>query len=567
MSGRISRLRADLIGSIPVAALEVPQAMAYALLAGLAPVTGLWASVAAPLGQALLGRDRHLSVGPMALVCLLVAGGLHGMAEPASARYAELATVLALEVGVLLALFGLLRAGFLSNFLGHPATVGFNAAAALLTGASQVPSLAGLGRGATGGPENPWPVLLHLNQAQALPLSFGVATLAILVLLPRFVPRIPGALVACVVGGAVTAALGLNDGRLATVGELPATWPTLRFPAASWNDLRALFPAALSIAVVAYGGSIAMAKTFAARERERVQPDRVLLGLGGANVASALVGGFAVSASLSRSRLMAQVGVRSRLAPLFVAGWVLLAMVAFSPAFRVLPLAVLAAIIIHGVAGLVDPAQARAIWRAHRRDAATMALTFAATLSLGLVKGLAVGLGIALVFFVVRTAVPHTAELGRMPGSLVYRNSQRYAVEICPQIGILRIDAPLMFANARFLEDRIHQLFAERPGLKLVALDCSGMNDLDATGVQALCNVVDALRARGCDLHLIGPIGPVRDVLTRTGLAQRLSEANLHRTILEAAPAWLPRISREHCTRQCRVSAFPDCEAIPRAGE
>ena len=182
------------------------------------------------------------------------------------------------------------------------------------------------------------------------------------------------------------------------------------------------------------------------------------------------------------------------------------------------------------------------------------------------VEGLATGLLVALGLFVARTAAPHTAELGRIPGSLVYRNTQRFAVETCPQVGILRVDAPLYFANARFLEDRIHQMFAERPAMQILALECSGVGDMDSTAVQALRNVVLALRARGNDLHLVGPIGPVRDVLARTGMDRLLGEANIHRSIVEAAPKWMAKISRTYCERQCRVSAFPDCTSIPRVG-
>jgi len=563
-----AELRADLLASIAVVALEVPQAMAYAMLAGLPPVTGLLVSMVAPLGYAALVRDRYLSVGPVALICLLVAGGLHGLAEPGSARWVELAAALGLEVGVLLFVLGLVRAGFVANFLGHPATIGFNGAAALLTAASQIPALCGLPADSTGNTaENPWPVVLHLGESQWLPLSFGLATIVIAIVLPRIQRRVPAPLVACVLFGAATAMFSLHSTGLATVGDLPSTFPRPHLPNVSLADLRALAPTAVSIAIVSYGGSIAIAKALAAKQRERIDPDRVLLGLGTANLAAAAVGGFAISASLSRSLLMLQAGARTRLPSLLVACWVAAAMFGLSPVFRVLPLAVLAGIVIHGALGLLDLREARAIWRARRSDGATMLLTFAATLGLGLVEGLATGLLVALGLFVARTAAPHTAELGRIPGSLVYRNTQRFAVETCPQVGILRVDAPLYFANARFLEDRIHQMFAERPDMQILALECSGVGDLDSTAVQALRNVVIALRARGNDLHLVGPIGPVRDVLAKTGMDRLLGAGNIHRTIVEGAPVWMSRISRHYCEHRCRVSAFPDCTSIPRVGE
>jgi sulfate permease, SulP family len=564
VSGRT--VRADLIASLSVVALEIPQAMAYAMLAGLPPVAGLVVSMTAPFGYAAFVRDRYLSVGPVALICLLVAGGLQPLAAVGSERYVDLAALLALEVGALLLVLGLVRAGFVANFLGHPATIGFNAAAALLTAATQVGPLFGLPAHALASPENPWPALLHLGDARMLPLVFGVGTLAILLLVPRVSKRVPAPLFACALAIAVTAAFALGGPALATVGDVPASLPRPRIPSITLADLRALLPTAISIAIVSYGGSIAIAKALAAKERERVEPNRVLAGLGAGDVLAGVFGGFPVSASLSRSLLTIQAGGRTRLVALFVAGWIVVAMLGLSPLFRALPLAVLAGIVIHGALGLFDVAEAKAIWKARRIDGATMLLTFAATLAFGLVEGLAAGLFVALALFVYRTAKPHTAELGRIPGSLVYRNTQRFAVETCPQVGILRVDAPLYFANARFLEDRIHQMFADRPAMQILALECSGVGDLDSTAVQALRNVVLALRARGNDLHLVGAIGPVRDMLARTGVDELLGESNLHRTIVEAAPIFMSKISRRYCEAQCHVSAFADCTSIPRVG-
>jgi SulP family sulfate permease len=562
---RRSTLRADLLASLAVVALEVPQAMAYAMLAGLPPVAGLVVSITAPFGYAAFVRDRYLSVGPVALICLLVAGGLQSLAPAGSERWIDLAAALALEVGALLMLLGLVRAGFVANFLGHPATIGFNGAAAILTAATQVGPLFGLPRG-TASAENPWPALLHVGDAKALPLLFGAATIAIIVVLPRVTKRVPAPLVACALAIATTAALGLSSHGLATVGDVPASLPRPHLPDVSLADLRALLPTAISIAIVSYGGSIALAKALAAKERDRVDPDRVLSGLGASDVAAGLFGGFPVSASLSRSMLTIQAGGRTRWVAVFVAAWIVIVMFALGPVFGSLPLAVLAGIVIHGALGLFDVAEARAIWRARRVDALTMLFTFAATLAFGLVEGLATGLFVALALFVYRTANPHTAELGRIPGSLVYRNVNRFSVETCPQVGILRVDAPLYFANARFLEDRIHQMFAERPEMQILALDLSGVGDMDSTALQALRNVVLALRARGNDLHIVGPIGPVRDILARTGMDELLGASNIHREIVEAAPLWMARISRRYCEETCKVSAFPDCTMIPRIG-
>ncbi|MBC8069313.1 MAG: STAS domain-containing protein, partial [Deltaproteobacteria bacterium] len=345
----------------------------------------------------------------------------------------------------------------------------------------------------------------------------------------------------------------------------PRAWPSLQWPQLGWTELRALAPSALSIAIVSYGLSVALAKALAVKHREPIDPNRELWGLGLANLASALVGGFPVSASLSRTLVAVRAGARTRMCGVLVGLGVLATMLVAAPLFGALPLAVLAGVVIHSALQLIDPREAVAVWRTHRSDGVTMVATFATTVAVGLVEGLTVGLLLALLLFVGRTVTPHTAELGRIPGSMVYRNAQRFEVEVCPQVGILRVDASLYYANARFLEDRIHRMFTERPQMQLLALDCSAIHDVDATAIQSLRELVVALRERGNDLHLIGPIGPVRDVLARTGMIALLGEANLHRTIVEAAPVLMARIDRRICEGSCRVSAFPECTLIPRA--
>jgi SulP family sulfate permease len=567
MSSSGTAIKRDAFAAVAVTALLVPQATAYAMLAGLSPVTGLACAAAATLAYAPLGSSRYLAVGPVALTSLLVASGLHDLAEPGTQRYADLALVLSFLVALALGVLALLRAGFVANFLGQPAILGFNAAGGILTAASQIRSFFGLPRSATAGSsaENPWPMLLHLGDASIAATLLGCGTLALLVLLPRLSRKVPAPLVACVIGGVVVWVFGLVDRGIEVVGEIPRVLPVPRWPDVAWTDLRALIPTAVSLVVVGYGSSVAVAKGLAAKDREQIDPDRELWGIAAANAASGLVGAFPVSAGLSRTMVAHQAGGRTRRVAALSGVGVVVAVLVGADGFAVLPMAVLAAIVVHAASGLIDVAEVREVMRAGRSDIATMVATFVITLVLGLVVGLAAGLVVALILFVHRTASPHTAELGRIPGSMVYRNTERFAVEVCPQVGILRVDAPLYFANARFLEDRVLGLLAKRPQLRLVALDCSGISDIDATATATLRNLTLALRERGNDLHLVGPIGPVRDVLARTGLIELLGPDNLHRTIVEAAPSLMARIERSWCEERCTVSAFPECTLIPRA--
>jgi SulP family sulfate permease len=563
-----SDLRGDAVAALATTTLALPQGMAYALLAGVPAQYGIYASIVPPLFYALVGRSAHLAVGPVALTALLVATGLEPLATPMTEAYLSLAVLTSLLVGASMIVLGLLRAGFVVNFLSQPAIVGFTGAAAILTAMSQVRGVAGIPRAALAGEntsaENPWPVLLHLQELRWPSLALGLVSLAILLFMSKKARKIPGALVVCALGGVFAWVAKLPADVLATVGDIPRGLPTFVLPDVSLSGMRAVLPTVITVTVVGYGTSIAVARAIAAKHRERVEPNRELLAIGLANLGGSFASCFPVSDSLGRSLVASRAGARTAVTGALGGLFVLAAAVGFAPAFGWLPIPVLGAIIIHAAMQLFDLGEARDVLRARRSDAITLLATFVVTLAVGLLEGLAVGLILAMVLLVVRSAIPHSAELGRIPGTFVYRNVRRFETEVCPQVGILRIDAPLHYANARFLDDRIARLFADRPDMKLLVLDCSGVGEIDATALQTLRNLVDALRGRGNDLHLVGAIGPVRDTLERTGIAELIGPSNMHRTIIEAAPVLMQRISRDFCRKECGVSAFPDCTLIAR---
>lgn len=562
----VADLRGDVLAGLTLAVVFVPQAMAYAALAGLPPVVGLYAAIFPSLVYALIGSSRHLSVGPIALTSLLVASNLDPIAAPGTEAYAAHAVTLSLLVGVMLLALGAMRAGFLVNFLSHPAMLGFNAAAAVLTGMSQVKPLLGLRADIVVSAENPWPVLMHLDTAHAITAPLGVAGVVALLGMRRWLPRLPAPLVVCVVTTVLVGALGWDTiGGVGVVGTVPTDLPTLAVPAFGLETVSRLVPGATSIAIVGYAASVTIAKALAARDRGRIEPNRELLGVGAANVVGSFFGCFPVAGGLSRSTVNAQAGARSQLAGAFASLLVLAALLLAGAAFEHLPYAALAAIVMVSAARLVDLRGAREVFRTKRRDAMTLVVTFGATLGIGLEPGLVVGMLTALAFFVWRTAVPHSAEMGRIPGTMVYETTRHPGVETCPQVPILRVAAPLYYANARFLEDRVMELASTRPDLRLVVLMCSSVNDMDTTAVESLRRVVGNLRAAGADLHLVGVIGPVAGIVERSGLADLLGADHVHRTILEAAPRWMSTLDRRFCEEQCRFAAFPDCTLIPRA--
>ncbi|PRP91823.1 putative sulfate transporter [Enhygromyxa salina] len=560
--------RGDLLAGITVMVVLVPQALAYAVLAGVPPVYGLYAATIPPLVYALVGSSRFMAIGPVALTSLMIASGLEGLAEPGTEQWAELAVLLSFEVGVLFVLFGLVRAGFLVNFLGYPTILGFNAAAGLITAGSQLRPFFGIPREIAPGlpATKPWPILLHLDAVHLPTLAVASGSLVALVSMRRYAPRWPNYLLVCVVGIVLAWALDLPAHGVAVVGEIPRGLPRPQLPSFELDTMRALLPAAASILVIGYVSSITVVKALEAKARGTVEPGRELFAFGLANLASGVFGSFPVSSGLARATVTAQAGARTRLTGVIAALGVLAALILAGALFEWLPRPVLASIVMLAASSLIDVGGVREVFKTKRADGVTSVLTFIATLVIGLEVGLAVGIVAALVFFVARTTQPHTAELGRVPGTTVYRNIERVeAAEVCPQVSMLRIDAPLYYANARFLDDRITSLLAEREPMKLLALDFAAVNDVDATAVLSLHRLIEALRAGGNDLHIIGAIGPVRDLFARSGLLELLGEDHMHRNFAEAAAKLSAAVDRSYCEGTCRAFAFPSCTLIPRA--
>jgi SulP family sulfate permease len=498
----------------------------------------------------------------------MIASGLESLAEPGTALWAELAILLSFEVGVLFLLLGVVRAGFVVNFLGHPTILGFNAAAGLITVGSQLRPFLGIPRELLGdlSATKPWPILMHLGATHLPTLAVAAGSLLALVLMRRYAQRWPYYLIVCVAGIVLAWALDLPSYGVEVVGEIPRGLPMPSIPQFELDTMISLLPAALSILVVGYASSMTVVKALEAKARGTVEPNRELLAFGVANLASGLFGSFPVSSGLARSTVVAEAGARTRMTGLIAALGVLFTLLVAGALFEWLPRAVLAAIVMLAASGLVDVRGVREVFRIKRADGYTAVLTFAATMVIGLEVGLVVGVIAALVFFVGRTMRPHTAELGRIPGTSVYRNVDRVEVaQTCPQAGLLRIDAPLYYANARFLEDRIAAMMATHPSMKLLALDFAAVSDMDATAVMSLQKLIEALRAGGSDLHVIGAIGPVRDLFVRSRLLELLGEDHVHRNLAEAAPKLVEAVERGYCEDTCRASAFPSCTLIPRA--
>ncbi len=560
------QVRADVLAGLTISVVLVPQALAYAMLSGVPPVLGLYAAVLPPLVYALLGTSRVIAIGPVALTSLLIASGLGPLAEPESARWIELAMLLSFEVGIMFLILGVVRAGMLVNFLGQPAVLGFNAAAGLLTAASQLRPFLGIPKSVLPAlsATQPWPVLQHIDQADLLTVAVSLPCLISLVALRRWAARWPYYLLVCVAAMLAAWIFDLPGRGVAMVGTVPRGLPIPSLPNFDLATMTSLLPAAVSIVVIGYASSMTVVKALA-KVQDRINPDRELFAFAAANLASSLSGSFPVSSGMARSAVAADAGARTRFAGVVVAGCTLIVLLVAGPVFAWLPQPFLAAVVMLAASSLIDVPSFVELFKSKRADGFIAALTFIATLGIGLEAGLLVGSGTALLYFVAKTIRPHTAELGRVPGTQLYRNVDRFGVETCPQIGLLRMDAPLYYANVHFLEDRISAMFAARPAMKILALDCAAINDLDATALHSLHRLIEDLRAKNQDLHLVGAIGPVRDRLERSGLDSLFGPQRMHPSWIEAGPELLAAVSRGYCENKCRSSVFVECTLIPRS--
>ena len=547
---RRATFSSDLVAALVVTVMLIPQSLAYALLAGLPAEYGLYASILPLLLYGVFGSSGALSVAPAAVASLMTAAALHGVLPAGSPEYIGGAVVLSVLSGGLLVAMGLARLGFLANFLSHPVISGFVSAAGVVIAASQLQHLLGvplsgvnlLDLGVSLVPE-----LEHLNWPT---LAIGLATLGFLVAAKRWLAtglrglglsrKAAGLLakaapvVAVVLATWATATFGLAELGVAVVGTVPVGLPELVLPPADIDLWRQLFVAALLIAVVGFVESVSIAQAFAAKRRQQIDPDQELVALGAANLGSGFSGAMPVAASFSRSAVNFEAGAVTPAAGVFTAIGITLAALYLTPMITYLPKATLAGIIIVSVIGLIDlPALGRA-WRYAKADFLAMLATIVLTLLHSIEAGILAGVALSIALFLYRTSRPHTAVVGRVPGTEHFRNVQRYEVETCERTVFLRVDESLYFANARFLEETVLELVSTRPSLNDLVLMCPAVNQIDASALESLEAINDRLRDAGVTLHLSEVKGPVMDRLGRSDFLDRLSG----RVFLSTFDAW-----------------------------
>lgn len=529
----------DMIAAVIVTIMLIPQSLAYALLAGLPPETGIYASIAPIMIYAIFGTSRALAVGPVAIVSLLTASAVGQVAEQGTAGYVVAALTLAFLSGGMLVLMGVFRLGFLANFLSHPVIAGFITASGVLIATSQLKHILGVSAHGHTLPEMLGSIFTHLNEVNWITLAIGVSATAFLfwvrknlkpTLLRLGVPKLLSDILtkAGPVGAVVVTTLavwlfGLSDRGVQIVGEVPQSLPPLTLPDFSTSLLNALFVPALLISVIGFVESVSVAQTLAAKKRQRIDPDQELIGLGAANLGAAFSGGYPVTGGFARSVVNFDAGAETPAAGAFTAIGLGIAAIALTPLIYYLPNATLAATIIVAVLSLVDLSILQKTWRFSRTDFIAVASTILLTLGFGVEAGVATGVIISVVLHLYKTSRPHVAEVGLVPKTQHFRNILRHNVETDPKLLSLRVDESLYFVNARFLEDLIQKRVTEGCAIKDVVLIFSAVNEVDYSALESLEAINLRLKDMGVGFHLSEVKGPVMDKLQRSHLINDLN--------------------------------------------
>jgi len=541
-----SDLGGDLAAGITVGVVLIPQGMAYALLAGVSPVYGLYASLVPLLVYSLFGTSRHLAVGVVAIDSLIVAAGVAAMAPSSAAEALSLTFLLALMVGIIQIAMGLLRFGFVVNLLSRPVTTGFTSAAALIIGMSQLKHLLGVDL------ERSLNIFTLLAQAstkiaQLHPpsLLIGGGGILLLVLLRKRFPRLPGPLLVVVLSALAVISLGLESRGVELVGTIPSGLPAPQVPVWSVATVKALFPTAVTLSLIQFVGVISLGKLFAARHGYRIQPSRELIVLGSMNTVGSFFQSIPVSGSFSRSAVNERAGARTPLANAIAAILIGLVLLFLTPLFAWLPIPVFASIIMVSAFGLIDVAEIRYLLRTKAADGIIALLTFLATLVLGIHQGILTGIGLSVIAIMYRISRPNIAILGLLPETRSFRDITNHPTAIqFEDILVIRVDASFSFANADRVRDRIIAA-ARESGAGEVILDATTVNDLDSTALAMLQDTQRILADAGVELVMAGAHQEVIDVLQAAGLWEIMGPEAFHLSPWRALVHVLKRDGRE----------------------
>ena len=534
-----SALSNDLIAAVIVTIMLIPQSLAYALLAGLPPEAGIYASIAPILLYAVFGTSRALAVGPVAVVSLLTASAVGQVAEQGTAGYVVATLTLAFLSGSFLVLMGVLKLGFIANFLSHPVIAGFITASGILIATSQIKHILGIRAEGHTLPEMLYSIALRLGEVNWITLLIGASATGFLFWARKHLKQTlhgmgtppiladilnkAGPVAAVVTTTVVVWGFDLAEKGVKIVGEVPQGLPPLTMPGFAPDLIGALLVPAILISIIGFVESVSVAQTLAAKRRQRIDPDKELIGLGAANLGAAFTGGYPVTGGFARSVVNFDAGAETPAAGAFTAIGLALAAVALTPLVYYLPIATLAATIIVAVLSLVDLSILKKTWTYSHADFIAVAATILLTLGLGVEIGVASGVILSVVLHLYKTSRPHVAEVGLVPGTQHFRNIDRHNAQTDPRLVSLRVDESLYFVNARFLEDLIQKRVTEGCAIKHVVLMFSAVNMVDYSALESLEAINHRQKDMGVGLHLSEVKGPVMDRLQRSDFIDEMN--------------------------------------------
>lgn len=519
-------LRADIIGGLTVGIVLIPQGIAYALIAGLPPIYGLYTALLPQFMYLMFGTSQRVAVGPVAMDSLIVAAGISTLAIGGTEAYITLTILLAFCVGVIQLLLGIGKLGFIVNFLSKPVISGFTSAAAIVIGINQLKNLTGIPIVRSNRLQDIlFSILNQYEKVDVETLIVGVVTIIILLTIKWTKSKIPGPLLVVVLG-----ILGLYFfhsyfSTVAILKEIPSGLPSFQFPKITYELVLNILPIAMTLAIIGFLETISIGKALEkSSDNVLISPNKELIALGMMNVVGALFKSYPSTASFSRSAVNEDAGSKTGIAALFSLLVILLVLLFLTPYFYYLPKAVLAGIIIVSVIKLINYKEAIRLWNLNRSDFWMLIVTFSGTIFLGIKEGIVIGVVLSLIMLIARTSRPHVAVIGRIPNTNIFRNIDRFeAVEIDKEILILRFDARVYFANANYFSE-ILQLKAKEKGidLSLILLDCECINGVDSTAIQMIETDIDFYKNKGIEVFFSNVKGPVRDMFTKSGIVDKI---------------------------------------------
>ena len=540
-------LSKDISAGFVVAVMLVPQGMAYALLAGLPPIYGLYASTVPAVIYALFGSSKHMPVGPPALMALLTFTSVSALAEPKSEEYIALVLLLAFMAGTMQLAIGLLRLGFITNFIPHPVLSGFIYASAIIIALSQAKHLLGVSvAGNHSAVGTTLEIARQIGKADLTTLLLGLGAILTLFLFAKAAPRLPGPLIVAAASALAVYLLGLDGRGVDIVGQVPRGLPALSMPSLDLESIRALLLGALAIAFVGFVESISVAKAIAAREKYKIDSNQELKALGLANIGAAFFSGFPVAGSFSRTAVQYQAGARTQLASIVTAFAITVTLLFLTPLFYYLPNAALAAIIVVAVYRLLNLKEATRIFKVRRADGYALLLTFALTILVGVEQGIIIGSLFALLAFVRRSAYPNVTEMGYVEEERAFLGIDRFPnAKMYPELLIVRFDASLYYANVPYLEEWLIKAVADRPNVSWIVMDCRGVNSIDATAVEGLEEIVSGYRSQRIQIVFSHVKLEIRERLKKAGWEEKFDELLLYATTRDALDAIGPAGEKE----------------------